>query len=69
MFLETPWLIILCNRFFAAGKESLGDNNKLVLRTNSNIIELQKRIDGILLVIDDILTIWKLKASRLSDIL
>ena len=58
--LEMPWLITWSNRFFLA---SWINNVNLVILTNSDIVELWKRILGVLLIIDSILAIRKLKTS------
>ena len=63
--LEPTQFIIWSNRFFAAGNKSLSHNVDLAGPTNSK----WKMIDGILLVIDAILTVWKWKESSLSNIL
>ena len=56
-------------RFFATGKMSLNNNVDLMIFTNSDVVVILKVIDVILIVIDGILTKWKLKASCLSNIL
>lgn len=66
---QPPWLIIRSNRLFTTGRKSLRNNGDLKIFTNSDQVELQKMIDGILLVIDGILTTWKSEVFCWSNIL